>query len=129
MIEWTLKREPSTEIHTQGVLTLNDGTTLFTLEDVERDKKIKGRTAIPKGKYEVVFTYSDRFKKKLPLLLNVPGFDGIRIHAGNYHSDTDGCILVGTTRNENGVFSSKLAMTILINLIKTINDKIYINII
>ena len=60
--------------------------------------KIKGKTAIPAGKYEVVVTMSNRFKRLMPLLLDVEGFDGIRIHGGNSHDDTDGCLLIAKNR-------------------------------
>lgn len=58
--------------------------------------KVKGRTAIPEGRYRVLVTYSMRFKKLLPILINVPGFSGIRIHTGNTHLNTEGCLLPGT---------------------------------
>jgi hypothetical protein len=66
------------------------------LEDqVRRGQKVPGETAIPEGKYEVRITWSPRFKRHLPLLIDVPGFDGIRIHPGNNHTHTEGCLLVG----------------------------------
>ena len=76
----------------------------YTLEDAVREipgvpvseYKIKGRTAIPVGSYDLVITYSNRFKRLMPHILNVPGFTGVRIHAGNTHEDTEGCVLVGT---------------------------------
>lgn len=68
----------------------------FTLEDrVREGPKVYGETAIPEGCYEVMLTHSPRFKRVLPLLIDVPGFDGIRIHPGNTHEDTQGCILIG----------------------------------
>tara|TARA_R110000868_G_scaffold106769_3_gene292571 strand:- start:511 stop:810 length:300 start_codon:yes stop_codon:yes gene_type:complete len=74
------------------------------------DWKIKGMTAIPRGKYQVVITHSNRFKKPLPLLKNVPGFEGIRIHNGNFHTDTEGCLLIGLGRTESMVTESRAAM-------------------
>ena len=70
--------------------------------DVEEIKKLKvyGKTAIPVGIYPVTITYSPRFKKNLPLLLNVKGYEGIRIHSGNTDKDTLGCILVGQNKQE-----------------------------
>ena len=89
-----------------------------TLEDADRGlsqsmdldeikkKKVYGQTAIPCGSYECVYTYSNRFKKMLPLLLNVKGFEGIRIHSGNSAKDTLGCILVGLAILDSGQASS-----------------------
>lgn len=67
----------------------------YTLEDVSRDVKVYGETAIPAGEYDVVVTMSTRFKKELPLLQDVVGFGGVRIHGGNTAKDTLGCILIG----------------------------------
>ena len=70
------------------------------------ERKIAGRTAIPEGRYPVVITYSARFKEWLPLLLHVPCFEGIRIHAGNTAQDTAGCILPGQNLESGHVFNS-----------------------
>lgn len=67
----------------------------YTLEDVTRDVKIYGETAIPAGEYDVIVDYSNHFAKELPHILNVKGFDGVRIHGGNSAKDTLGCILIG----------------------------------
>jgi hypothetical protein len=71
--------------------------------------KIKGITAIPTGRYKVIINMSYRFKKIMPLLLNVPGFDGIRIHPGNTSLDTDGCILPGMKAGRSSVSDSRRA--------------------
>jgi len=78
-------RHTFTERSTIGSLYLNGKFECYTLEDVVRvGEKVPGATAIPEGIYPVQITFSNRFKRDLPLLLNVPNFDGIRIHTGNY---------------------------------------------
>ena len=84
-----------------------------TLEPTWRDykhgaHKMKGRSAIPEGRYPVVITYSPKFKQWLPILVGVPMFKGIRIHAGNTVKDTTGCILVGENKVKGMVFNSRL---------------------
>lgn len=63
-------------------------------------------TAIPPGIYEVIMSYSPKFKRVLPLLRNVPGRDSIRIHRGNYPKDTQGCILLGENTKVGAVLNS-----------------------
>ena len=106
-----------------------------TLEDTDRGlrqdmqfeeikkKKVYGQTAIPCGSYECVYTYSNRFKKMLPLLKDVPGFDGIRIHSGNSAKDTEGCILVGKNNKKGSVSDSRLWTNKLISKMKEAWDK------
>ena len=84
-----------------------------TLEPTWRDYehgayKIKGKSAIPEGRYAVVISYSPKMKQWLPILLGVPKFEGIRIHAGNTAKDTEGCILVGKNREVGKVLDSRL---------------------
>ena len=83
-----------------------------TLEPTWRDYKhgaykMKGRSAIPEGRYPVVITWSEKFKQWLPILVGVPMFEGIRIHAGNTAEDTTGCILVGENKEKGKVLNSR----------------------
>lgn len=96
--------------YTIGKLYIDGKYFCDTLEDQVRDlakeRKIPGRTAIPAGVYEVIVNISPRFRRKLPRLLDVAGFDGILIHRGNTAEDTSGCILVGENRERGKVINS-----------------------
>ena len=94
----TLQREPSTAQSTPGKLFCDDSFLCFVLEDVVRDVKIKGVTAIPAGRYRLAYTLSARFQKYTLQLLNVPNFTGIRVHSGNDAGDSSGCPLLGMER-------------------------------
>lgn len=102
---------------TIGSLFIDDRFECFTLEDVDREVlgvpvqnwKVKGKTAIPCGTYRVSITFSNRFQRYMPQILNVPGFDGIRIHAGNTDADTEGCPLVGTQVSGESLTESRKA--------------------
>ena len=104
-----LIREPSALGTTLGVLFVDGHYECFTLEDELREDKIPGETAIPPGRYRVVITPSQRFQRDMPLLMNVPGFAGVRIHSGNVAADTEGCILVGRDRGVGMVLQSRVA--------------------
>lgn len=104
-----LKRLHRTESSTIGELYVDGVFECYTLEDIEREVKIKSETAISKGTYKVIVTMSNRFKRLLPLLMNVPNFQGVRIHAGNTNHDTEGCILVGQTRSKDFIGKSRKA--------------------
>lgn len=94
----------------------------MSLDEIKSKKKY-GETAIPTGSYECVYTYSNRFKKMLPLLLNVPGFDGIRIHSGNSAKDTLGCILIGKNDKKGWVSDSRFWTDKLIQTMKVALDR------
>lgn len=129
-MEIILIRKTMTKKCVIGELFVNGNFECFTLEDIERPVKIAGLTAISRGHYEVVVTYSQRFKKLLPLLLNVPQFDGIRIHPGNVAENTEGCILVGTGKAKDLITSSRVAFKALFEKIEKASkkEKIFIEI-
>lgn len=81
-----------------------------------RRHKIIGKTAIPTGRYRILITRSRRFGRWLPLLLNVKGFEGIRIHAGNKPEDTRGCILLGFNRRKGYVLDSTRCVLTLVKM-------------
>jgi hypothetical protein len=112
-----LIREPSRDEATMGVLFVNGHYECFCVEDMIREVsgvpveawKVVGRTAIPQGRYRIQLTHSQRFNRTLPLLVDVPGFTGVRIHPGNTAADTEGCLLLGTGRTGGSVTGSRIA--------------------
>ena len=124
-----LKRIALKKDYTIGKLYIDDVYFCDTLEDAVRDlnkngkfdngeKKIYSQTAIPYGTYEVKWTYSPRFKKHTPQLINVPQFEGIRIHAGSYSKDTEGCILLGENKKVGMVLNSRVTINKFYPIIK-----------
>lgn len=100
---------------TIGELYVDGKWECFTLEDTVRPlgEKVYGQTAIPVGQYRVTVNLSNRFKRLLPLIQDVPQFEGVRIHPGNRPADTEGCILVGRSRGTGEIYESKLAFNAL----------------
>lgn len=114
-MEMTLTRIAKRPAYTIGRLEIDGTYFCDTLEPTWRDvgwgrpgRKVAGRTAIPEGRYAVAVTLSPRFGRWLPLLLHVPMFEGIRIHAGNSAQDTAGCILPGLNTVKGRVTDSRL---------------------
>ena len=92
----TLDRQPSWQSTTLGNLFVDGQYECATLEDqVRHAAKVPGETAIPAGRYRVRITWSPRFQRPMPLIEDIPGYDGVRIHPGNTAADTEGCLLVG----------------------------------
>ncbi len=121
--------------YTIGKLYINDKYFCDTLEDTDRgltqsmteqqigSKKVYGETAIPTGTYRIIISYSNKFKKQMPLLLNVPGFAGIRIHSGNTEKDSLGCILVGKNKAVGKVLESRDTYSKLFSILQEANKK------
>lgn len=114
----TVKRFEFGSTYTIGKMYIDGEYFCFTLEDKARQVdgqevskwKIPGQTAIPTGTYSVTVDMSNRFKRLMPHIMNVPGFDGIRIHSGNTDADTEGCILLGQHWNGAGmILNSRIA--------------------
>ncbi len=124
-----LRRGPSSGVSTIGELFVAGSAVerrlCWTLEDVVREIqgqpvstwKVDGETAIPAGSYAIGITYSPRFGRLMPLLRGVPGFAGVRIHAGNTSQDTEGCILVGLDRSGDAILQSRAAFADVYSLI------------
>ena len=117
IMELTLTRTTRRRGYTEGVLTDENGKHLAdTLEPQWRaldkgEKKVAGKTAIPEGTYDVVVTMSPRFGTYLPLLVGVPGFEGIRMHAGNNAEyDSRGCILLGERNGPGMIINSRVTV-------------------
>lgn len=131
----TLNRIAKKAKYTIGKLYINDKYFCDTLEDTDRgltqsmteqqivSKKVYGKTAIPTGTYRIIISYSNKFKKQMPLLLNVPGFAGIRIHSGNTEKDSLGCILVGKNKAVGKVLESRDTYSKLFSILQEANKK------
>ena len=119
-----VKRTFKGKDYTIGKLYINGDYFCDTLEDVVRDgEKVYGKTAIPEGTYTIVLTMSNRFKKILPLLLQVPKFEGVRIHSGNTAADTEGCILVGKNKEKGKVLESRAVFAQLMKRLESVENK------
>lgn len=112
-----VKRIFNGSAYTIGKLFIDGKYFCDTLENAERPEKVYGNTAIPKGTYIVTLNQSPRFKTILPLLLDVPGYSGVRIHAGNTAKDTEGCILVGQNLKKGYVLNSKKTLKALLKVL------------
>lgn len=125
-MEITLTPVSKTSNSTISTVKVNGMFECYALEDTVREVKgqpvsqwkVAGKTAIPAGRYKVIVDMSNRFKRELPLLVNVPGFAGVRIHPGNSSADTEGCILPGASHSTDWVGESKKAFASLFDKIR-----------
>ena len=121
-MEILVKRLYKTSAYTIGKMYIDGQYLCDTVEDCDRGlkqsmtsqqiavQKVYGKTAIPTGRYKVTLTFSNKFKRVLPLVNDVIGFLGIRIHAGNTADDSLGCIIVGENKIKGGVINSRTTM-------------------
>lgn len=129
-----VKRIAKRPTYTIGKMYLDGKYFCDTLEDTDRNisqstpldtiKKVKlpNNTAIPTGTYKVIVNISPKFKRLLPRLLNVPGFDGVLIHRGNTDKDTSGCILIGENKVVGKVINSTGYETKLVSILNKAQD-------
>ena len=123
-----LIRDVFDEKFTLGRLSYNGVFFGFTCEDKDRrleegiNAKVYGDTAIPRGKYKLILSYSHHFQRITPQLFDVPGFEGVRIHGGNTAADTEGCPLLGRVRTDNGVANCAERNSTLVGIIQADED-------
>lgn len=118
----------------------------YILEDTYRPTKVYGETRIPAGKYKLALRkaggmhveYAAKYPKihkGMIWLTNVPGYEYVYMHVGNFKKDTLGCLLVGLSGSlsTSSISSSTIAYTevypIIANLIADANNDVYIEII
>ncbi|GHT86777.1 hypothetical protein AGMMS49543_20790 [Betaproteobacteria bacterium] len=119
VLRFKLLRKDYGDNYTRGSLYLNGSNDLWC-STLERDKN--SGMLIPAKLYKVILTMSNRFKRLLPLLVNVPNMEGIRIHVGNTYKDSTGCILVGDLTSKDFISNSKVTENKLVDLMKTSKD-------
>jgi hypothetical protein len=133
-MQLTVIRKEFTANHTIGELYVNNKFFCYTMEDRDRDLhetdnkskiksvKIAKQTAIPYGEYRLILSYSKKLGRFLPLVLDVPGFIGIRLHKGSTEEWSSGCILLGMQKDKGKLKQIVEAETKLVNLLKTTNE-------
>jgi hypothetical protein len=130
-VKLKLERKFLNENSTEGNLYVDGKWFCHVIEDKVRAKpgewdnshKVYAKTAIPYGNYQVLVTWSNRFKRMLPLLINVPDFQGIRIHNGRTETSSAGCLIVSYKAGKGYVINDKKAMNDLTDMISEAQKK------
>ena len=129
-LELLLKRKIHNENSTEGNMLVDNNWFCHTIEDKVRAKpnewksslKVYAKTAIPYGRYRVLVTYSNRFKRQLTAVLDVPDFEGIRIHNGVSETSSAGCIIVSYKANKGSLVNDRKAMNDLCDMVQAATD-------
>lgn len=126
-MELFITRDLFTDNASLGKLLVDGAHFAYSCEDKDRKledggEKVQNETAIPRGRYKVILSFSPHFQRVLPELLDVPGFTGVRIHGGNGPADTKGCILIGRVRTADGVANCAERVTTLILTLQKAED-------
>lgn len=126
-MEIKVTRSTFTDAFTLGRMFIDGRPYGYTCEDKDRHletggTKIPKVTAIPRGRYRVGLSFSQRFQKVLPIIDDVPQFSGVRIHGGNKATDTEGCILLGKAPTAEGVVDCAERMKNLIAMLTEAED-------
>jgi hypothetical protein len=118
-MELKLVRKTFGSTFTKGELLIDNKHFCYVIEDVDRHletagckAKVQDKTCIPRGTYTIITDYSNHFGKTMIHLLNVPCFEGVRIHSGNSSADTEGCLIVAyndTNKDKDWLGNSKAA--------------------
>ena len=124
----SLIRTNSTPVETTGILLIGGKPFCGTLEPPVVPNAAHPKGAVPLGWYRLTLTHSPHFGRVLPLVNYVPGFSGIRIHAGNTRKDTAGCILVGQLSGSTLIHSRSCEKELIAKLQKHPHDEHYIEI-
>lgn len=125
-----VNRFERTKDYTISRVTLKDyklnNYTFYAIEPPVHYLKAVKPYAIPCGTYKLLYTWSHRLKKNTWQVMNVPGFEGIRVHSGNYAKDTLGCLILGTKENKDHVENSRVAVDMFNDILSKLKEPITI---
>ena len=135
-MNFLLHRDARKPNYTIGKFSIDGSYLCDTIEDTDRFttdppncvEKIPGKTCIPKGRYKVILSWSDRFNELMPRILDVPCFDGILIHNGVDENSTEGCVIVGENTEVGKVTNSTFYFHKIKELLGATEEDVFITI-
>lgn len=115
---------------TIGELRIDGAFVCYTLEDYFPTPylKVPGKTCIPLGRYPLIIGWSNRYQRDMPRICDVPDYQGILMHWGNYPKDTLGCVLVGMDRGQDEILRSRVAFDLLFPRLKAAQGPMVCNV-